>query len=115
MIGFAGEQRARFLLGDEGFGVGELAIEIFEQIVTLRGVRFFCRKQNVRVDVAGDGGEFRVGVDLILGAFAIAEDGLCGVLIVPEIGFGNFGFERGQFLAVLRGVKENSERGRCGV
>jgi hypothetical protein len=35
---------------------------------------------------------------------------LRGVLIVPEIGFGNFGFERGQFLAVLRGVKENSER-----
>jgi hypothetical protein len=110
VIGFAGEQRARFLLGDEGFGVGELAIEIGEEFVALLGVGFFGRERNVGVDVAGDGGEARVGVDLIFGALAIAQDGLRGVLIVPEIGFGDAGFERGQFLAVLRGVKENSER-----
>jgi hypothetical protein len=47
---------------------------------------------------------------LIFGALAVAQYGLRGVLIVPEIWFRNFGFERFQFFLVLRGVKENSER-----
>jgi hypothetical protein len=115
VIGLAREQRARLLLGDEGFGAGQLAVEVGEQLVALLRVGLFGGERNVGVDVAGDGGEARVGVDLIFGAFAVAQDGLCGFLIVPEIGLGNFGFERGQFLAVLRGVKENSGRERCEV
>jgi hypothetical protein len=47
---------------------------------------------------------------LIFGTFAIAQDGLRGFLIVPEIGRGNARFEGLQALTVWRSVKDNSER-----
>jgi len=47
---------------------------------------------------------------LIFRALAVAQDGLRGFLIVPEIGRGDARFERLQALTVRRGVKDNSER-----
>jgi hypothetical protein len=52
---------------------------------------------------------------LFLSAFAVAQNGLRLFLVVPEVGLSNAGFERFQAFAVLRGVKDNSERARCGV
>jgi hypothetical protein len=42
VVGFAGEQGASFLFADVGFGRGQLAVEIFEEILALVGVGFFC-------------------------------------------------------------------------
>jgi hypothetical protein len=77
--------------------------------LALFGVSFFRRETYVGFDVAGQVGEFFVGVDQVFGAFTVAQDGLRGVLIIPEVGVGYAGFESLQALAVLRGVKENSE------
>jgi hypothetical protein len=44
---------------------------------------------DVRVQVAGKRSELFVGGDLIFGALAVAQNGLRGFLIVPEIGRGN--------------------------
>jgi hypothetical protein len=44
---------------------------------------------DVSVQVAGKRSELFVGGDLIFRALAIAQDGLRGFLIVPEIGRGN--------------------------
>jgi hypothetical protein len=46
---------------------------------------------------------------LIFGALAVAQNRLRGVLIVPEIGLSNAGFQRLQALAMRRRVKDNSE------
>jgi hypothetical protein len=50
---------------------------------------------------------------LLFGALAFAENALRGFLIVPEIGVGDARFENFQALAVLRCVKDSSERDRC--
>ncbi len=73
----------------------ELAIEIFEEIVGA-GRRWFlpAARRDVGFDVAGERGELVVRGDLVFGAFAVAQDGLRGFLIVPEIGIGDAGFER---------------------
>ena len=68
---------------------------------------------DVRLDVAGDGGELLVGGDLFFGALAFAENALCGFLIVPEIGGGDARFESLQAPAVLGGVKDSSARAGC--
>jgi len=47
---------------------------------------------------------------LLFGALAVAKNALCGFLIVPEIEVGDARFERFQAFAILRGVKDNSER-----
>jgi hypothetical protein len=65
---------------------------------------------DVRFNVAGKRGEFFVRGNLLFGALAVAENTLCGFLIVPKIGIGYAGFECFQALAVLRRVKDNSER-----
>jgi hypothetical protein len=52
---------------------------------------------------------------LFFGALAVAQDGLRFVLIAPEIRVSRACFEAFQALAVLRGVKDNSEPWRCGV
>jgi hypothetical protein len=51
------------------------------------------RQVDVRVEVAGKRGQLFVGGNLFFGAFAIAQDGLRGVLIVPELGRCDAGFE----------------------
>jgi hypothetical protein len=76
-------------------------------------VGFLLREVYVRLDVAGDGSEFFVRGDLLLGALAFAENVLRGFLIVPEIGGGDACFESFQALAVLRGVKDSSARAGC--
>jgi hypothetical protein len=52
---------------------------------------------------------------LFFGALAVAQDSLRFFLIVPEIGLSDAGFEGFQTIAVLRRVKDNSGRARCGV
>jgi hypothetical protein len=65
---------------------------------------------DIRFNVAGERSEFFVRGNLLFGALAVSENTLCSFLIVPKIGIGYAGFERFQALAVLRGVKDNSER-----
>jgi hypothetical protein len=65
---------------------------------------------NVRVEIAGKRGELLVRGDLIFGALAVAQDGLRGFLIVPEVRRGDACFEGFQALAIGRGVKDSSER-----
>lgn len=76
-------------------------------------VGLFVGEMDVRLNVTGDGGELFVGGDLLFSALALAENGLCGFLIVPEIGVGDARFKNFQALAVLRCVKDSSERDRC--
>ena len=60
--------------------------------MALVGIAFFGRETYVGFDVTGKVGEFFVGVDLVFGTLAIAQDGLRGVLIIPEIRVGYAGF-----------------------
>jgi hypothetical protein len=75
----------------------------------LLGVGFFLREVDVGIEIAGERSEFLVGGNLFFGALAVAQNGLRRLLIVPEIGLGNTGFERLQAFAVRSGVKDNSE------
>jgi hypothetical protein len=70
---------------------------------------------NVGIQIAGQRGELFVGGDLIFGALAVAQYGLRGFLIVPEIGLGDASFERFQAFAMRSSVKDNSEPWRCGA
>jgi hypothetical protein len=115
VITFTGEQRLRFQVSDVVLGGVELAIQLLEQIVALPGVRFFLRKVDVSVEVPGERSKLFVSRDLVFGAFAVAQDGLRGFLIAPEIGRGNARFEGLQAFAMGRGVKDNSARARCGA
>jgi hypothetical protein len=45
---------------------------------------------------------------LFFRAFAVAKNGLRFILIVPEVGLGDAGFERFQAFPELRGVKDSS-------
>ena len=109
VIAFAGEERLGFQVGDVRFGGAQLAVELFEQIVALFGVGFLLREVDVRIEIAGERGEPFVGGDLFFGAFAVAQDGLGGFLIVPEIGLTDASFEGFQAFAMRSGVKDNSE------
>ncbi len=51
-VGFAGEQRFRFELGEIGVGGGEFLGEIFEERVALRVVVLFLREMDIGLDVA---------------------------------------------------------------
>ena len=108
MIAFAGKQRLGFQVRDIRFGVVELAVEFLEQIVALFSVGFFMRQVDVRVEVAGKRGQLFVGGNLLFRAFAIAQDGLRGFLIAPELGRRDAGFEGFQAFAMWRGVKDSS-------
>jgi hypothetical protein len=85
-------------------------IQLFQQIVFLLGVGLFLGEVDVRLDVAGDRGELFFGGNLLFGAFPVAENRLCGFLIVPEVRICDARFEGFQALAVLRGVKDSSAR-----
>jgi len=76
----------------------------------LLDVGFFLSEMDVGFDVAGDRRQLFVGGNLFFGALAVAENALRGFLIAPEIGVGDAGFESFQTLAILRGVKDSSER-----
>jgi hypothetical protein len=93
VVAFAGEQRFGFQVGDVIFSGAELAVELFEQIVALLGVGFLLCEMNVGIEIAGKRSELFVGGNLIFGALAIAQEGLRGFLIVPEIGRGDARFE----------------------
>jgi hypothetical protein len=113
VIGLTGEQRPGFEFGDVAIRGGELAVQLFQQIVLLLDVGLFLRQMDVRLDVAGQGREFLVRANLLFGALPFAEDALCRFLIVPEIGIGDTRFESLQALPVLRCVKDSSVRARC--
>jgi hypothetical protein len=110
MVVFAGEQRFRFQVGNVDFRRRQLFVEILQQLVLLFRVGFFLCKVDVRFQVSTDCREPFVGSNLIFGALAVAENGLRGFLIAPEIGVGDAGFERFQAFAVAFGVKDNSGR-----
>jgi hypothetical protein len=93
VVGLAGEQRARFLFGDVGFSGGEFAVEIFQEILALFGIGFFRGQADVGFDVARQPGELVVRGDLVFGAFAVAQDGLSGFWVAPEVGVGGTGFQ----------------------
>jgi len=111
MIGFAGEKCFGFQFGNVGIGGAEFLVQVLEEIVFLFDVGFFLSKVDVSFDVTGDGREFFVSGNLVLGALAVTENALGSFLIVPEIGVGCADFESFQTLAVLRRVKDNSGRG----
>jgi hypothetical protein len=68
---------------------------------------------DVRLDIAGDAGELLFGGNLLFGALPFTENTLRGFLIVPEIRVGDARFESLQAFAILRRVKDSSERGSC--
>jgi len=113
VVVFAGEKGLGFLLVDEGFGAFQFAAEVAEEFVFLPGVGFGGGELDVGFDVAGQPGELVIGGDAILGGLALAKGLLSGFLIVPEIRVGYTFFEGFGARAFLRGVKDNSERGRC--
>jgi hypothetical protein len=113
VIGFAGEKSFGFEFGDVSIGGVKLAVEFFEEIVFLFDVGFLLGEIDVGLDVAGGGGEFIVGGNLFFGALAIAQNGLSGFLVAPEIGVGGASFEGFQALTVLRRVKDSSARAKC--
>ena len=53
-------------------------------------------------------GQLFVRAHLVLGAFAVAQHGLRGFLVAPEIRVGGSQFEGFYAFAMLRGVKDNS-------
>jgi hypothetical protein len=112
MIVFAGEQRLGLELRDIVLRAGELVVELFQEIVALLGVRLFAGKADIGVDVTCVSGEFCVGVDLLFGTPAVAQDALRSFLIVPKVRLGDACFEGFQALAMLRGVKESSAPAR---
>jgi hypothetical protein len=110
VIGFSRKQRPGFQFGDVGVRGVELAVQFLQEIVLLLDVGLFLSEMDVRLNVAGDGRELRVGSYLFFGALALAQNALRRLLIVPEIGFGDARFESFQALAVLRRVKDSSAR-----
>ncbi len=74
-------------------------------------VGFFGDQVDVRFDVAADGAELLIGAELLFRALAITQDELRGILIAPEIGIGDAGFQRFQTFTILFNVKESSARG----
>jgi hypothetical protein len=76
----------------------------------LLDVGLFLSEMDVRLNVTGDGSELRVRGDLLFGALALAENVLRRFLIAPEIGVGDARFESFQAFAILRRVKDSSER-----
>jgi hypothetical protein len=111
VVGLAGEKRSGFQFGDVAIGGVELALKLFQKVVLLLNVGLFLSEMDVRLDVAGDGGELFVGGNLFFGALTLAENALRGFLIAPEIGVGDARFESFQAFAILRGVKDSSARG----
>ena len=65
---------------------------------------------NVGFNVAGNRSQLFVRGNLVFGAFAVAQYGLRGFWIAPEVGIGSFVFEGFQAFAVLRRVKDSSAR-----
>jgi hypothetical protein len=113
VIGFSREKRFGFQFGDVGIGGGEFLVQIFQQVVLLLDVGFLLGKIDVRLNIAGDGGELFVRGDLFFGALAIAEDTLSRFLLTPKVRVGSAGFEGFQALAVLGRVKDSSARAKC--
>ena len=115
MVAFAGKQSFGFEVGDIGFRVVQLAVQFFQKIVALLGVGFFLGQIYVSVQIAGKRSEFFVCSNLIFRTFAIAQDGLRGFLIVPEVGLRDARFQGFQAFAMGSSVKDNSEPWRCVV
>jgi hypothetical protein len=109
MVALAREQSLGFQVGDIAFRAVQLAVQLFKQVVALLGVGLFLGKMDVGIEVARKRSELFVSADLIFGSLAIAQNGLCGFLIVPEIRLSDASFERFQAFAMRRSVKDNSE------
>jgi len=93
VVCFTGQERPGFELANVTFRGRQLAVELFQQIVALVSVGLFPSETDVCLDVTGNRGEFFVRSNLLFGAFAVAQNGLRGFLVVPEIRLGNFRFE----------------------
>ncbi len=92
VIGFAGEQRLGLQLSNILFGGIELAGQLAQQLFSLLDIRLLAGEVDVGFEVARDARELLVGRDLILGLLALAEDPLRSLLVLPEVGTGDFLF-----------------------
>src|SRR5579884_3534125 len=113
VIVFAGKQRARFEFPDVMFSASEFAVELLPAIVAPPRLGLFLRQRDIGLNVACQRTQLFVRGNLVLGAFPLAQHSLRGFLVIPEIWFGDAGFERFQALAVLRGVKNSSAQASC--
>jgi hypothetical protein len=89
---------------------GKFLAEVLQQFLFLFGVGFAFGEIDVRFDIAGERLQLLVGGELVFDALAITENALRFFLIAPKIGVGGARFEGFQPRAVLRSVKESSER-----
>jgi hypothetical protein len=115
VIALAGKQCAGFQFTNVSFRAAKLAVEVVQQTIPLGGIGFFVSERDVRLDVAREQIELGVGGELVLGALAVAQDGLRGFLIVPEIGLCDFSFQRFQQFLVVGNVKDSSALKLCEV
>src|SRR5438132_1174235 len=76
---------------------------------------FFLCEVDVGFKVAAHGGELFVRGNLFFGALALAQYSLSGLLVIPEMGVGDAGFQRLQTLAIAGRVKDSSVQACCAV
>jgi hypothetical protein len=110
MIAFAGKERFCFQVGDVNVRGAKFALQLFQEVFALLGIRFFLGKVDVRLEVAAHRRKLFVRSDLLFCALAVTENALSGFLIAPEIGVSDAGFECLQAFAVGFGVKDSSGR-----
>jgi hypothetical protein len=67
----------------------------------------------IRFDIGKRAREFFFGGDAGFGVFALLQDGLRFLLVVPEVRCAAFLFERFQEFAIGGSVKDSSGRARC--
>jgi hypothetical protein len=110
VVVLAREESSCFKFGDVVIRGTEFPVELLEQIIFLLRVCLFLCKMDVGLNVGGYRSKFFVGSDLFFCAFPVAQNALCGFLVVPETGLGNARFEGFQVLAILWRVKDSSAR-----
>ena len=115
MILLAGEQRLGFQVGNVNIRGAKLTLELFQKVFPLLWIPFFLCEVDVGFKVAAHGGELFVRGNLFFGALALAQYSLSGLLVIPEMGVGDAGFQRLQTLAIAGRVKDSSVQACCAV
>ena len=113
IIVFTRKQCSCLKLSNVGFRGSKLAIKFFEQVVALLRVCFFLSQMDVRFEVARKRREFLIRRNLVFGALAIAQDPLCGFLVIPKVRLSDARFQGFYAPAMLGRVKDSSVPTRC--